>query len=191
LLKLIFAPPATIAFMQKHSLSLLCGAVFLAGAFVLSACSPKHNWREVQGSNVPYSVLLPAKPASYSRPVNLDGLPVTMTMTAAEVDGVTFAVGTAELPDAAQAPHALRAMKTAMLHNIQGTIKNEKASGLDAVPTTIDIEATGTPAGGQPHVLFARFAAKDKWVYQAVILGKEKAVTPEVVDTFFKSFKVR
>jgi hypothetical protein len=54
--------------------------------------------------------MFPAKPASFTRTVDLDGMQVSMTMTAAEVDGATFAVGTAEAPDEAQARAALPAM---------------------------------------------------------------------------------
>jgi hypothetical protein len=177
--------------MLKFSLPSVA-ATCLAAILTLSACSPKFDWREVQGGDAPYTVLMPAKPSSFSRPVNLDGMEVTMTMTAAEAGDVTFAVGTAQLPDAAKAPAALAAMKTAMVRNINGKITQEKITGPAAAPTTIDIEAVGTPGpdtGGQPRVLFARFTSKDKRVYQAVVLGKEQAVTREVVESFFSSFK--
>lgn len=163
-----------------------------AAVLTLSACSPKYDWREVQGAGAPYTVALPAKPSSLSRPINLDGTQVTMTMTAAEVDDVTFAVGTAELPDAAKAQQALAAMKTTLVKNIDGTIRQEKTTGSAAAPTSIEIEAIGEPSartGGQPRVLFARFIAKDMRVYQIVVVGKEKAVTRELVDTFFTSFR--
>lgn len=156
----------------------------LLGMFLLAACSPKLDWREVKGEQATYSVLMPAKPSSFSRQVDLDGLQVMMTMTAAEVDDATFAVGTAELADAAQVPHALAAMKTAMVNNIRGTVRSEKRNG------AIDIEAGGT-AKGEAVVLYARFVGQDKRVYQAVILGKESAISPETLDTFFTSFKTR
>lgn len=174
----------------------------LAMAFALNlcACTPKYDWREVRGSDAPYTVVLPAKPATYAREVNLDGLRVTMSMTAAEIDGVMFAVGSAELPDAAQAPAVLQAMKTALVRNIGGTLRREKSavatqsSGDSAsAAMSIDIEAVGPPAprtDGQPRMLFARFIAKNRRVYQTVVIGPERAVTREAVDTFFTSFKV-
>lgn len=171
--------------MIKFSLAPIYRAVCISCALLLVACSPKLDWREVRGSGAPFVVLLPAKPASYTRAVNLDGLQVSMTMTAAEVDKVVFAVGTAELPDAAEAPKALNAMKTALVRNIGGTIKQEKTSQ-DGAAATIDIEASGT----ESRVLLARFLAKDKRVYQLVMLGKEGALSREAADTFFSSFKL-
>jgi len=158
----------------------------IACAVLLSACSPKYDWREVRGSDAPYVVLLPTKPATHTRSIDLDGIPVTMTMTASDVDGVTFAVGSAVLPDAAQATQALNAMKTGLLRNIRGTIRQEKASATGAVPTFIEIEA----GGAESRLLLARFLAKENRIYQAVVIGKEKAVSREAAETFLGSFKL-
>ena len=162
-----------------------------ACALLLCACSPKFDWREVHGANAPFSILLPAKPTSSSRQISLDGLPVTMTMTAANVDEVLFAVGTAELASPREAVAALTAMKTALTRNIGGSIRRETASSDGTTPATIDVEAIGNPGNGdqQPRLLIARFIAIDKRVYQLVAVGKEKAVSREAVDTFLTSFK--
>lgn len=161
----------------------------LSCAFLLAACSPKHDWREVRGGGAPFIVTLPAKPASHTRQINLEGLPVTMTMTAAEVDNVTFAVGAAELTDAALASKALTSMKTALVRNIGGTIRKEKT---DTTPPMIEVEASGPPgpgSGGHPRLLLARFYARDKFIYQVIVTGGEKSFSREAADTFFTSFK--
>ena len=158
----------------------------LAGAFLL-ACTPKYDWREVRGSDAPFVVALPGKPATHARTVDLDGVQVMMSMTATETDGVAFAVGTAELPDAAQAKNALVTMKTALVRNIGGTIVHEKAE-----PALITIEASGPPgagSGGQPRLLLARFIAQGQRVYQLVVIGRESAVARDATDIFFTSFK--
>lgn len=184
--------PATISSMARFSISPLLASACIACAFLLAACSPKYDWREVRGSGVPFLIVLPAKPVSHSRTVNLDGVQATMTMTAAEVDEVTFAVGAAELPDAAQAQKALLAMKTALIRNIGGTLRHEKVSTAGSA-RMIEIEASGPPAPGsdQPRLLLARFIAQDKHAYQLVVVGKEKAVAREAVDVFFTSFKLQ
>lgn len=175
--------------MQKtlRFLSLLCCALMLA------ACSPKFDWRMVRGDAVPFEVLLPAKPASMSRPVDLGAARVEMTMTAAEVDGVTFAVGAATLPDAAGAPAALAAMKDGLVRNINGSIKREagdssQAGQAGAAP--LEVEAAGTPAPNGPELLLlARFFARDARVYQVLVLGPPQKVVRTEADTFFSSFK--
>ncbi|GAA4021355.1 hypothetical protein [Actimicrobium antarcticum] len=167
--------------MQHSALLLL--------AILLSACTPSHDWRQVRGTDAPYTVVLPAKPATLTRQIDLDGTPVSMTMTAAEVNAVTYAVGSLELADAAKANLALTAMKTALIKNINGTVLHEKVT-VNPTGTTIDVEASGTPKGGQPRLLVARFASKNQRAYQAIVTGPEKAVSRENIDTFMTSFKL-
>jgi hypothetical protein len=171
--------------------------LFLSAVLVgLSACSPTYDWREVHGSDAPYVALLPGKPVSHSRPIDLDGIALTMSMTAAQVEGRTFAIGSARLPDAAQAPKALQAMKTAMVRNISGTITREQASTLAGQAPVIDVEATGTPPSrdGQSKpalLLVARFVAKDDRVYQVVAIGPERNAPREEITTFLAGFKLK
>ena len=157
---------------------------------VLAACSPRYNWREASDNGAHFVVLLPAKPASVTRSVDLDGPRVDMSMTAAEVDGLTFAVGTAELPDAAAATRALEAMRTALLNNIGAQAQGTPTwpGQTDGLARAQDIDARGM-ARGRPLRLVARLAAKDRRVYQILIVGDEKAITDENIETFFSSFK--
>jgi hypothetical protein len=178
--------------MRKLPFSTLAKAACLACAATLAACTPKYDWREVRSGDAHYVVVLPAKPATHSRPIDLDGLHTTMTMTATEVDGATFAVGTAELPDAEQALKALAAMKTAMVRNIGGTVRQEKPLPPAPAQTAVELEATGMPGpNGKPRLLLARFIARDKRVYQLVILGHEDNIPRDAAETFFTSFKAQ
>ncbi|WP_034301148.1 hypothetical protein [Herbaspirillum sp. RV1423] len=160
-----------------------------AFALMLAACSPKYNWRETHGDKLPFTVLLPAKPSSFTRQIDLNGMPVSMTMTAAEIDGVTFAVGVAELADAAQTSKALASMRTALLNNIGGSPSQTAIPGrVTDSNQIIDVAATGV-ARGQTMLLMARLTAKDKRIYQVLIVGPEKAISTENAETFFTSFK--
>ena len=163
----------------------------------LAACSPAHDWREVHGSAAPFTVLMPAKPATLARKIDLNGTPLTMTMVAAEIDGVAYAVGSVELPDAAQAKLAMQAMQTAMLKNIQGKVIRQQAAehqtsaaGELHSDNSIDLEAVGTPPNGRARLLLARFVAHDRNAYQVVVTGAQKALAREPAETFLSSFKV-
>jgi hypothetical protein len=171
-------------------------AACIAATALLLACSPKYDWREIHSADANFTAMFPGKPASHSRPVNLNGTQVTMSMTAAEVDGVTFAVGSAVLADPTQAQTALLAMKTALTRNMAGTVRYDKPVATPANPGMTEIEVaspagTGASsgAGGQPRLLVARFSARERRVYQLVVVGAEKDVSREQVDTFFSSFK--
>ncbi len=159
------------------------GLCLLSMVVLTAACTPTYDWRDVRGTAAPFTVLLPSKPSIHARPVNLGGIQADMTMTAAEVDDVTFAVGTAELPDAAQAQAALLVMKNTMVSNIGGVVSREKTQ-LGATLSTIELEAKG-----KANDLHARFIARDRRVYQVIVIGRQKAIKSEAVEMFLTSFK--
>jgi hypothetical protein len=160
----------------------------LMAAAALSACSPQYDWRDYRSNDAPYAVLFPSKPASQTRTIKLGQLDVNMTMTAAEVNGVVFAVGSAQLADAGQTPAAIDAMKTALVNNIGATITQSKASASGA-QSVLDVEAKGNQ-NGEPMLLIGRFIAKDKRIYQVIVMGREKNIVRDTADTWFSSFKL-
>ena len=168
----------------------------LLAASAIAACSPAYNWRDYSSQDAPFRVMFPDKPAVHKRSIDIGGMTVEMTMTAADVDGTTFAVGSAEAPDAAKATAALGAMKTALVRNIGATITKEKSSssavasnGNTNQSATIDIEATGVQ-NGTPMKLVGHFEARNKRFYQVIVMGKEKALSQENTDQFISSFKL-
>ncbi|KQV88528.1 hypothetical protein ASD15_25915 [Massilia sp. Root351] len=170
------------------------GAALAAAA--VSGCSPKFDWRDFRSAEAPYAVLFPGKPATHTRSISLGGETVKMQMAAAEVDGVTFAVGAAEMADAAQAQAAITAMKNTMVANIGGTVTAEKqasaaasSGGVSQQQQSIDVEAKGA-RNGEALRLVGRFIARDKRVYQLVVIGKDKHMVNDEIDTFMRSFKL-
>lgn len=167
--------------MKKISLALTLAAA-------LSACSPQYDWRDYRSNDAPYAVLFPGKPASQSRSIQLDTLAVNMTMTAAEVNGVIFAVGSAQVPDAAQGPAAIEAMKTALINNIGATVTSHTSSA-DGKQATLDVEAKGSQ-NGEAMRLIGHFIARDKRIYQVIVMGRDKNIVQDTVETYLGSFKL-
>jgi hypothetical protein len=153
-------------------------------ALLLGGCSPTYNWRDYTSSDGSFHVLFPAKPATHTRNIDLGGIRVDMTMTAAEVNGATFAVGTALAPDAAMAQATLPAMRQALLRNIGATL-GDAASKPGAAG--LEVDATGK-GNGAPVRLVGRFTAKGTRVYQVIVIGKPDAMPPEQTEQFLGSF---
>jgi hypothetical protein len=178
--------------MAKNTFFSLLPAVL--AACVLCACNPEYNWRDYSSQAAPYRVMFPGKPDSHTRSVDLDGLEVEMTMTATEVNGVMFAVGSAEVPDPARAQAALAAMKTAMVRNIGATITRESQAAAatggsaPAQRAAIDIEASGS-RNGTPTRLVGHFEARGTRVYQVIVVGQAASMPAEQVKQFMSSFK--
>lgn len=176
--------PSLSHYSRLFALSALCVLMLF-----LNGCDPTLNWREVRSDDAGYTALFPAKPTSFERAVNLDGLQVMMNMTAAEADGVSFAVATAIIEDEGQRAKALTAMQTAMLRNIRGEITEKKTVSVKGGATAIQIHATGQAGqAGTPLVLFARFVMHESRVFQVIALGPKEKLSAEAADTFLSSF---
>jgi len=179
--------------MRKKSLPLI--AATLLTTVCVTACSPKFNWRDYRSNDAPYTVQFPGKPSQQTRTVDLDGQQVSLTMAATEIDGTTFAVASGELPDAPHAQMAVLAMKTAMVKNIDGVVSSDKIAAVSSgnagagQQTSIDIEAKGS-RNNAPMLLNGKFIAKGNRIYQVIVVGPEKQVVRETVDTFISSFKL-
>ena len=161
------------------------GAALLLLA-ALTACSPDYNWRQVQNSDASFAALFPAKPASHAQEINLDGIRTSMSMTAAEVNGAVFAIGSAPLSGQELVQPALTAMKTAMVRNIGGVVASEKTV---PGPTPFNEVVADGSRNGRPIRLTARFAERNQRVYQAVVIGAPQDVPAEAIETFMSSFK--
>lgn len=169
----------------------------LLSLLALTACSPKYNWRDYSSQDAPYRVMFPDKPASFTREVDLDGQKIKLTMTAAKIDGTTFAVGSGEAADAAHAEAAVTAMKTAMVRNIGATIERESAGKVSSAAgatqarsSAIDISAKGNQ-NGQAMRLLGHFESRNQRIYQVIVVGPAKGVADEQVEMFMTSFKLQ
>ncbi|MDQ2823445.1 MAG: hypothetical protein M3Y65_24225 [Pseudomonadota bacterium] len=156
-------------------------------AVLLSGCSPHFNWREFTSKDASWQALFPDKPATASRAIDLGGMKTTMTMTAAEVDNILFAVGQAQSSDTAANQAALSAMQTALVRNIEGTVTSNKSSATPA-NITRDIDVLGT-RNGKPTRMVAHFEAHGRSLYQVVVVGPAAAIMPEHTEQFLTSFK--
>jgi hypothetical protein len=167
-------------------------------ASLLAACAPDYNWREIRSAEQGWVVMLPGKPATMTRRIQLDGLDVSMTMHGARVGDTSVTVAVAALPDAEPATRAraVAAMRAGMLRNIAGTEREALAAPLRVVDeagkavgaeAAVRVDATGT-AQGKPQQLLAGFGARDARAYQWVVLGP--SLDREQARTFLESFRL-
>jgi hypothetical protein len=162
------------------------------------ACSPKYDWRELRPAGLDCVVTLPGKPAAMSRAIDLDGVPVTMTMHGTRVDDTSFAVAMAVLPgdDPQTRANALSAMQRGMLRNIGAAAaqpRDVEVAVVDAAGARIAgfpaqrIDATGS-ANGRPVRLVAGFAARGARAWQWTVIGG--SIDEEQALAFVDSFRL-
>jgi hypothetical protein len=93
----------------------------VAVPWLLGACAPALNWREVRPEGSGLRVMFPCKPKPETRQVPLAGAPVPMTMLGCEADGSTFALAHADVGQPERVAPALEALQTALRSKQQGT----------------------------------------------------------------------
>ncbi len=173
-------------------------AAAIAISAVLAGCSPEHDWREIRAEDARFLVMLPARPSTLTRPIDLDGQRLEMTMHGAQAREVSYTVGTATLPDVSDVSRerALAAMRLAMVRNIAGTERASRPVEVALVDPSgqpvgrvqgVEIEAVGRMRDREA-VLVARFVGTGAQVWQAVVLGPQ--VGRENAALFLESLKL-
>lgn len=142
-------------------------AVLLA-LFSLQACSPGLNWRAVQLGHL--SALLPCKPDSASRPVQLAGQSVTMEMSGCEAAGVLFAISRIQAADAARAPQLMAALRQATLAQVQAVAIHPLPDSGDA-QTSFDVQVDGKRPDGVALQARLQWRVLGVAVYQIAAYG--------------------
>ncbi|HLT27367.1 MAG TPA: hypothetical protein VK047_11825 [Zeimonas sp.] len=173
-------------------------SAFLVALLALAACQPSYNWREIREADAGYRVMLPSRPVSMQRPIDLDGVPVTMSMTGARVDEAMFTVGSVVLPrdDERARSHATNAMRMGMQRNLQGhetTRAQIEVPVIDAAGKTVD-RASGTrveiegQVSGKPAHMSATFVARGNRAWQVVMISPD--ADPQSAKLFHESFRI-
>lgn len=176
-------------------------ALALASLALAAACSARFEWRELRDAD--YVVALPGRWQTVTRDIDLAGEKVSMSMSSTGIGPSVFAVGVARLPAAAIANDAAREstfahFRDSLVRNVGGALVSETVIG---VPRAADrsaatgfgrsIVVTGRAGPkGAPARLAARLFIVDDRIYEVVVLAAEGEVPPEVLETFFTSFRV-
>ena len=169
-------------------------------ALLVLACSPRFEWREVRANDGAVASL-PGRAQSVTRELDVAGQRVSMTMWSTGVGPTMFAVGSARLPasltaDAAARAQAITYFRDGLVRNIGGTVTSSTPvplplPGARRLLASEAVEAAGRPGpDGRKSRLAARFFIVDDQFFQVVALGAEGEIPPEVLETFFTSFRL-
>lgn len=93
--------------------------LFLASVFLISACSPKLDWRTVQSPQEGYTALFPAKPDKIERKVPYQTQELLQTLEAVKIDDDIYSVGSIYLShqQTGLLPKLLEQLENNLFHN--------------------------------------------------------------------------
>ena len=162
-----------------------------AGAFMLAACSPPLDWREVQPQGSSVKLLFPCKPATHARTLMLAGEPTAVALHVCDADGLTWALTVASVGDPRRVTRSLQELRGAAAANVQASgapLKPLVVRGATPNDQSGSVQFQGRRPDGQIVQQSLLVFAKGLQVYAAAALGP--TATDEVTQAFFTSIRI-
>jgi hypothetical protein len=166
--------------------------VFLSFVFLLSACSPKLDWRTVQSPQEGYSALFPGKPEKIERLLPYQNQEIPQTLEAVKIDNDIYSVSTIHLSkdQAMLAPKLLEQLQGNLLS--RAGVNSNTVISADAFYQAANRQRTATKdyflefksTGQAEQSMRVRWIARitpnnDVFIYQLSVLH----TAPTLVDT--------
>jgi len=159
--------------------------------FLLLACAPALDWREVRPVGGGIVLLMPCKPDSHARQVQLGPDTVRLELHACTAGGTTWALAFADVGDPARVAAALVELQASAARNLAAAELRQlplKAEGATPNPASERVQLQGQMPDGRAVTEQVAVFAKGTRVYQAVALGA--VLDAEAVDSFFGSLRL-
>ncbi len=183
--------------------------VVLTLALLLSACSPKLDWRTVQSPQDRYSALFPGKPEKIQRKLPYQNQEIPQTLEAVKIEDDIYSVSTIHLSkiQATLAPKLLEQLQGNLLN--RANVSLESALSVDALYQTankqriatkdyfLEFKSTGAVEQSMRVRWITRIAPDNGvWIYQISVLHTAPArvdakqfFSEEAYANFFDEFR--
>ena len=162
-----------------------------ACGFMLAACSPTFDWREVQPQGTSVKLLFPCKPAMHSRTVTLAGEPTAVVLHVCDAEGLTWALTVAAVGDPRRITRSLQELRAAAAANVQASstpLRPQVVRGATPNDQSGSVQLQGRRPDGQMVQQSLLVFAQGLQVYAVAALGP--TVTDEVTQSFFASIRI-
>ena len=182
--------------------------VVLAFAVLLSACSPKLDWRTVQAPQEGYSALFPGKPEKIERKLPYQNQEIPQTLEAVKIEDDIYSVSTIQLSkdQVVLAPKLLEQLQGNLLSranvNLESAVTADafyQASNRQRFPTKdyfLEFKSTGAVEQSMRVRWITRITPDNgAWIYQISVLHTAPArvaakqfFSEEAYSNFFDEF---
>ena len=163
----------------------------LACLFVLMACTPARDWREVSPEGGGIQALFPCRPQHHMRSMGLPQVVAPMHLLVCHSGEQTFALGYLDVAapgDVASALVALRNAAKANMRAVDSAAVPLRIAGMTPNQDAALVSMKGLTPEGTTLKAQIGFFAKGLRVYQATVYGAD--LGEEVLETFFSGLKL-
>lgn len=165
--------------------------VRVAAAFVLAACAPTLDWREVRPEGGAVQAQFPCRPDSQVRRIALAGAAVNLSLHACSAAQTTFALAFADVEDPARVAAALDELANAAQRNIgatAGTASALRIEGMTPNPGARRLHLQGRLPDGQAVQEQVALFTRGTRVYQVSMVGA--TLDAAAVESFFGALRL-
>lgn len=151
---------------------------------ILSACSPRHDWRQVSLADGALRAMFPDRPHTTQRELQFEEHEITFSLSSASVDGVLYTVGYAALPDALRRDAAakrrlIEQTQASLYYRLGGTPP-------DTLPAAGERFSVAGQAQGQPLRLEAMVWTTPTSLIEGMVIGDPDRLSVEQVNEFLR-----
>lgn len=174
--------------MRRRALALVALVALLAP---LAACSPALDWRDVRPEGGDLQLLMPCRPSTQVRRVDLAGAPVALAMSACAAADRTWAVAFADAGEPARIPALLQALQAATAANLAASTQQQLAASIPGANPgggARRVELAGRLPDGRAVQLVMLLAARGTQVVQATVVGER--LPPQDIEPFVSSLRL-
>lgn len=161
--------------------------VVLVVGFLLAACSPDFNWRQVSVADGAVTAFFPERTVTQSRPINFDGHDLDFSLTSAVVGDASFTVAHAPLPQALRDdPLRAQAFAQAVVASLHRNLGAEPPDTLAKAGEPFVIK--GETAQGAVQIAAAVWLTKNTLI-EALVTAPAAGFPSDAANEFLRGVK--
>ncbi|WP_353149483.1 hypothetical protein [Pollutimonas bauzanensis] len=157
-------------------------------SWLLMACTPSYNWREVSLADGAVKAFFPDKPLTQERPLNYSGHELRFSLTTATVDEALFAVGYAPLPEALRgAPEKTQGLASTIVASLYQNMGVEPPTQLPELGKPFTIEGKSQQG---PMRMRATVWLTDHALIEGIVMAGQAPFPEQEADEFLRGLQV-
>lgn len=153
---------------------------------LLSGCTPEYNWREwtvAQGHAV---IMFPSRIQTEQRPIDIEGVSTTFSLTSAAVGQSVFSVGFVALPET-----LTELQRKALVQKVVAALASRSGQRAPDSALLGEVFSLETQVAGKPSLLMAQVVLHRGMLIQVVVSGPKQSLTNENAVEFVRSLRLK
>jgi len=152
----------------------------------LSACTPEYNWREWAVADERAVIMFPSRTQTEQRPIDVEGIPSTFSLTSSAVGPSVFSVGFIPMPE-----KLTEAQQTGFVKKVVSALAARAGAPTPDGALEGKIFSLETVVAGKPSLMMARVVIHRGMLIQVVASGPKQSLSNENAFEFVRSLTLR